>query len=75
MWRASSDRAPDAGLGAENREVVWESLARCGVARMSADDTLHVWGPRDLHLLIAHFLRLRFPIVLALNKAELPTVS
>ena len=30
------------------------------------------WGPRELHLVVAHFLRTRFPIVLALNKADSP---
>lgn len=29
------------------------------------------WGPRELHRLVAHFLRARFPLLLALNKADL----
>jgi hypothetical protein len=57
------------------RDVVWECLLRCGVTRKVADEVLPLWGPQELHLLVAHFLRLRFPIVLALNKAELPTVN
>lgn len=28
------------------------------------------WTERELHLLVAHFLRVRFPILLALNKAD-----
>jgi len=28
------------------------------------------WGEFDLHLLVACFLRVRFPIVVALNKAD-----
>ena len=54
---------------------MWECLLRCGVTRKAADEALPMWGPQELHLLVAHFLRLRFPIVLALNKAELPTVT
>ncbi len=29
---------------------------------------LEAWGEAELHLLVAHFLALRFPILLALNK-------
>jgi len=31
---------------------------------------LHAWGERELHLLVANFLRVRFPVVLALNKSD-----
>ncbi|CCW60330.1 unnamed protein product [Phytomonas sp. EM1] len=36
---------------------------------------LKTWGPRELHLLVAVFIRLRFPIVVALNKVDLPTAK
>ena len=35
--------------------------------------TLETWGPEDLHELVAHFVRIRFPIVIALNKIDLAT--
>lgn len=34
-------------------------------------DTLRDWEARDLHELVAHFIRIRFPIVVALNKIDL----
>lgn len=37
------------------------------------DDGLMGWGEREVHRLVAAFLRARFPVVLALNKADLPT--
>jgi hypothetical protein len=33
------------------------------------------WGPRDLHRLVAHFLRARFPLLLALNKADVGSAA
>ena len=34
------------------------------------EDVLPAWQPKDLHLLIANFLRVRFPILLGLNKVQ-----
>jgi ribosome-binding ATPase len=34
-----------------------------------------LWGPLELHRLVAHFLRVRFPILLALNKADASTAK
>lgn len=31
------------------------------------------WGPKHLHRVVAHFLRTRFPILVALNKADAPS--
>ena len=53
-----------------------EAMRRCGLQisgrRTAMAEALMTWGPAELHLLVAHFLRLRFPILLALNKADLP---
>lgn len=35
-------------------------------------EAVHAWTEGDLHRLVAHFLRVRFPILLALNKADVP---
>ena len=40
--------------------------SRVGITRERA----LAWTERELHLLVAHFLRVRFPILLALNKSD-----
>lgn len=55
--------------------VAEEAVRRCGVLLSDLADTLPAWEPRDLHLMVAHFLRLRFPILLALNKADVAGAS
>ncbi|CCW68401.1 unnamed protein product [Phytomonas sp. Hart1] len=51
-------------------------LQRIGIANDTMlQDQLKTWGPRELHLLVAVFIRLRFPIVVALNKVDLPTAK
>ena len=51
---------------------------RGDVARGGSDpkaltrETVHGWTEADLHLIVAHFLRARFPVLLALNKTDLP---
>ena len=51
--------------------VVNESLLRCGISSPK-ELSLRVptWSDKDLHLLVAHFLHLRFPVVTALNKCD-----
>jgi len=46
---------------------VEEAASRAG---LSLDQGL-AWGPEDVHNLVAHFLKVRFPIALALNKVDL----
>lgn len=36
---------------------------------------VRAWGPRDLHLFVALYIRMRFPMVVALNKADLPSAA
>ena len=57
------------------RPAVLAALARAGLDanRLSGPAGLPAWGAADLHRLVACFLRVRFPVVLALNKADLPT--
>eukprot|EP01064_Diplonema_japonicum_P023710 TRINITY_DN34116_c0_g1_i1.p1 TRINITY_DN34116_c0_g1~~TRINITY_DN34116_c0_g1_i1.p1 ORF type:complete len:769 (+),score=163.83 TRINITY_DN34116_c0_g1_i1:39-2345(+) len=38
-------------------------------------ETLHSWGPLKLHLLVAAFIRIRFPVVVAMNKCDLPSAK
>ncbi|CAD2216032.1 hypothetical protein AGDE_08983 [Angomonas deanei] len=35
--------------------------------------TIRQWGPVELHTLVAVYVRLRFPMVVALNKADIPS--
>ncbi|EKX47881.1 hypothetical protein GUITHDRAFT_42659, partial [Guillardia theta CCMP2712] len=44
------------------------AVAAAALKRMG----LRLWMPIDLHRLVAHFLRVRFPILLALNKCDHP---
>ena len=37
-------------------------------AVQTVEQAMPTWSPADLHRVVAHFLRLRFPILLALNK-------
>eukprot|EP00730_Choanoeca_flexa_P002863 TRINITY_DN11210_c0_g1_i3.p1 TRINITY_DN11210_c0_g1~~TRINITY_DN11210_c0_g1_i3.p1 ORF type:complete len:868 (+),score=173.75 TRINITY_DN11210_c0_g1_i3:92-2695(+) len=54
------------------RDMVEESLKRCGIdVQQPLDEVLPSWQPKDLHLLVANFLRVRFPILLGLNKVDL----
>lgn len=55
--------------------LVTRALERAGVKLDTLDETLPYWDRRMLHSVVAHFLRVRFPILLALNKADLPTAS
>eukprot|EP00939_MAST-03C_sp_MAST-3C-sp1_P001789 g1789.t1 len=58
-------------------DLVTEALKRCGLSPKSLDVELPRWKQpaRMLHRIVAHFLRIRFPILLALNKADLPSAS
>eukprot|EP00043_Microstomoeca_roanoka_P016414 m.167578 g.167578 ORF g.167578 m.167578 type:complete len:123 (-) comp16454_c0_seq10:855-1223(-) len=50
--------------------MVLESLKRAGHNMQDIEKDMLTWGPRDLHVVIAHFLRIRFPMLLALNKVQ-----
>ena len=55
------------------RATVDEALSRMNVPdpRNVTRDAVMAWTESNLHRLVAHFLRVRFPILLALNKADL----
>ena len=55
--------------------VVAEAIARAGFSLTTITADLPSWTPLVLHRIVAHFLRLRFPILLALNKADAPTAD
>lgn len=51
-------------------------LFRMGIANeLALRARVAAWGPADLHLLVALYTRFRFPMVVALNKADLPTAA
>ncbi|EPY29670.1 hypothetical protein STCU_04351 [Strigomonas culicis] len=51
-------------------------LLLMGVANETAlVQQLRAWGPPELHLLVALYVRRRFPMVIALNKADLPSAA
>lgn len=54
--------------------MVGEALSRMGIDPSNMQllrEHLRRWTPADLHRLVAHFLRVRFPMLLALNKVRL----
>jgi len=51
---------------------VYESL---GCSLQGIAETVLKWQEYDLHLFVACFLRARFPIVVALNKADMPEAA
>eukprot|EP00050_Salpingoeca_kvevrii_P008858 m.305526 g.305526 ORF g.305526 m.305526 type:complete len:260 (-) comp17941_c0_seq1:1110-1889(-) len=55
--------------------LVHAALERTGHSVQHYGETLASWKPADLHLLVAHFLHIRFPILLALNKSDLPPAA
>jgi len=56
-----------------SRAVAAAALKRMGVdLKTISSEELRLWMPIDLHRLVAHFLRVRFPILLALNKCDHP---
>lgn len=57
------------------RALALEALARSGVPAKPDPALFRRWLPADLHRFAAHFLRLRFPILLALNKSDLPSAA
>eukprot|EP00931_Biecheleriopsis_adriatica_P073096 TRINITY_DN47452_c0_g1_i1.p1 TRINITY_DN47452_c0_g1~~TRINITY_DN47452_c0_g1_i1.p1 ORF type:complete len:879 (+),score=181.36 TRINITY_DN47452_c0_g1_i1:47-2683(+) len=46
-----------------------------GFSLQNLSEDLLNWGELELHLLVACFLRVRFPIVVALNKADTPEAA
>jgi ribosome-binding ATPase YchF (GTP1/OBG family) len=60
------------------RAAVLLALRRAGLdaCRLSCGrDGIPGWSAADVHRLVASFLRVRFPVVLALNKADLPDAA
>ena len=55
--------------------VITAALERCGVAVPQLAAELPSWEPAHLHRLVAHFLRIRFPILLCCNKADMSQAS
>ena len=54
--------------------VVWAALQQMGIASISElSARLPLFTRGELHLFIAHFLRIRFPVILCLNKCDTPT--
>ena len=51
--------------------MVTEALSRMGIDVKDLDTILPQFTAHDLHRFVAHFLRVRFPMFLALNKADL----
>ena len=60
------------------RHTVIASLQRAGIAINSLCDSsvgIASWNASKLHSLVAHFLRVRFPVLLALNKCDMKSSS
>ena len=58
------------------RNTVVTSLHHAGIPINTLSDSsvgVLCWNAPRLHSLVAHFLRVRFPIVLALNKCDVPS--
>eukprot|EP00947_MAST-08B_sp_MAST-8B-sp1_P003042 g3042.t1 len=60
-------------------DLVFAALGRAGLpsTERELNEKLPLWPDPavKLHRLVAHFLRIRFPVLLALNKADLPTAA
>ncbi|KAI5687715.1 Serine hydrolase [Leishmania braziliensis] len=51
-------------------------LRRVGIANdIALTAILRTWGPQELHAFVALYIRLRFPLIVALNKADLPAAA
>lgn len=55
-----------------SRQLVMQVYEAAGFSLACMAEAILVWGEYELHLLVACFLRARFPIVVALNKADTP---
>ena len=56
-------------------DVALERMPDIPDPRAITRERILAWTEHELHLLVAHFLRVRFPILLALNKADLTGAS
>eukprot|EP01065_Artemidia_motanka_P019983 TRINITY_DN23904_c3_g1_i1.p1 TRINITY_DN23904_c3_g1~~TRINITY_DN23904_c3_g1_i1.p1 ORF type:complete len:880 (+),score=250.20 TRINITY_DN23904_c3_g1_i1:88-2727(+) len=54
--------------------VVLMAAERAGL-EVSGPQALLSWTPQMLHLLVAHFIRLRFPVLVAMNKLDLASTA
>lgn len=55
-----------------SRQLVTQVYEAAGFSLAGIAEAVYGWGEYELHLLVACFLRARFPIVVALNKADTP---
>lgn len=51
-------------------DFIHEALNRCGIDVQDIKEVISQWKPLDLHQIVAHFIELRFPIFLCLNKID-----
>jgi hypothetical protein len=58
-----------------SRQMVVRVYEAMGCSLQGIADTVLKWQEYDLHLLVACFLRARFPTVVALNKADVPEAA
>ena len=71
--RRRPEKLLDMFTGYHAREgLIAAALRRAGVEPRALGG-LPDWGASQVHRIVAHFLRLRFPILLLLNKADAPT--
>ncbi|KAK7481034.1 hypothetical protein BaRGS_00027753 [Batillaria attramentaria] len=56
------------------RSTIVQALTSAGVGETELNN-LPQWGEEVLRRIVAQFVRVRFPILLALNKADLPTAA
>mmetsp|Transcript_47049 Transcript_47049/g.118516 ORF Transcript_47049/g.118516 Transcript_47049/m.118516 type:complete len:810 (-) Transcript_47049:68-2497(-) len=67
------DRLPQLFSGYHASRPTVECVLRlAGLSSLRALEEIRIWGEADLHRLVAVFTHVRFPIILALNKADIP---
>lgn len=54
------------------RQLVTQVYEAAGFSLAGMAEAVFAWSEYELHLMVACFLRARFPIVVALNKADMP---
>jgi ribosome-binding ATPase YchF (GTP1/OBG family) len=54
--------------------VIWRAMHCVGIRnKKQLEENVKTYTRKELHLLVAHFLHLRFPVILALNKCDIPS--
>jgi ribosome-binding ATPase len=56
-------------------DFIQKAVERAGIGFQTIESSLSTWTKRTLHLIVAHFIELRFPIFLALNKIDKPSAQ